>query len=181
MSREQRPEERAALETRGQRALEDATEHEPREVVRHLRPLLRLWSYPAFLAYTSWTVFDPPDDTHTRLLRQVQWDRPYDLLPFADPLEGVKRGWQAPPTLSIRDAQVADALLRRHLEELRRLPIPVAGVEAPVGVDGELFGLQYDGVFLATRLQWWEEGPQAWSAFTLAVTRLRNALAEHFD
>ena len=93
----------------------------------------------------------------------------------------ITRGWQAPPTLSIRDAQVADALLRRHLEELRRLPIPVAGVEAPVGVDGELFGLQYDGVFLATRLQWWEEGPQAWSAFTLAVTRLRNALAEHFD
>jgi hypothetical protein len=61
------------------------------------------------------------------------------------------------------------------------LPIPVAGVEAPVGLDGELFGLQSYGDFLATGLQWWEEGPQAWSAFTTAVTRLRNALAEHFD
>src|SRR5215813_11746554 len=92
MPLEQRPAERAALETRGQHALEAAAQHEPQEVVRSLQPLLCLWHYPAFSAYTSWTVFDPPDDAHTRLVRQVQWDRPHDMRRFSDPLEGVKQG-----------------------------------------------------------------------------------------
>jgi hypothetical protein len=137
MPLEQRPGERQALETRGQRALEDATQHEPREVVRYLRPLLRLWRYPAFFAHTSWTVFDPPDQADMRLVRQVQWDRPHDLRRFADPLEGVKQGFHAPPSVGVRDARVADDRLRAHLEELSRLPIPVAGIEAPFGVDGK--------------------------------------------
>jgi len=67
------------------------------------------------------------------------------------------------------------------MEELRRLPIPVAGIEAPFGLDGEVCGLQCYGYFLATHLRWWAEGPRAWSPFTSSVARLRNTLAEHFD
>lgn len=181
MALENRTVERAALETRGQCALEEAAQYEPQEAIRGLQPLLRVWYYPAFFVHTSWTVFDPPDPARTRLVRQVQWDRPHDLLRFSDPLEGVKQGFQAPPTVSVRDARVVDTTLRRHLAELRRLPIPVAGLAAPIGLDGEVFGLQCYGSFLATHLQWWGEGPHAWSAFTAAVTRLRNVLAAHFD
>jgi hypothetical protein len=181
MPQEQHSVERAALEMRGRRALEEAAQHEPQNAVRDLQPLLRVWHYPAFFAYSSWTFFDPPDDARSRLVRQVQWDRPHDLLRFVDPLEGVTQGFQAPPSVSARDDRVADCTLRSHVEELRRLPIPVAGIEAPFGLDGEIFGLQCYGYFLATHLQWWAEGPRAWSAFTSAVTRLRNALDEHFD
>ncbi len=180
MPLEQRPAEREVLETRGQHALEDVAQNEPQEVVRHLQPLLRLWHYRAFLAHTSWTVFDPPDQAHTRLVRQVQWDRPHDMRRFSNPLEGVKQGFHAPPLLSVRDARVAGDRLHSHLEELSRLPIPVVGIEAPFGVDGEVFGLQCYGYFLATQLQWWADGPRAWSAFTAAVTRLRTFLAEPF-
>jgi hypothetical protein len=180
MPLEHRPAERQALETRGQHALEDAAQHEPREVVRDLQPLLRLWHYPAFFAHTSWTVFDPPDQAHLRLVRQVQWDRPHDMRRFSDPLEGVKQGFHAPPSIGVRDARVADDGLRTHLEELGRLPIPVAGIEAPFGVDGEDFGLHWYDAYLTTHLQWWAEGPRAWSAFTAAVTRLRTFLAQQF-
>ncbi|MGZ3660196.1 MAG: hypothetical protein ACXVCK_08875, partial [Bdellovibrionota bacterium] len=57
-------------------------------------------------------------------------------------------------------------------------PIPVVGIETPFGLDGEVFGLQLYGYFLATQLQWWGEGPPAWSAFTSMVARLRTYLIE---
>src|SRR5258707_13785909 len=116
MPQEHRPAERAALETRGRHALEEAAQHEPREAVRNLQPLLRLWHSAAFFAHTSWTVFDPPDQAHTRLVRQGQWDRPHDMRRFSDPLEGVKQGFHAPPTVNVRDARVPDKTLRTHLE-----------------------------------------------------------------
>jgi hypothetical protein len=180
MASEHRPAERAALETRGQHALENAAQHEPREAVHTLQPLLRLWHYPACFAHTSWTIFGPLDSADTQLVRQVQWDRPHDMRRFSDPLEGVKQGFHTPPSVSVRDAWVAGDTLCYHLEELGRLPIPVVGIEAPFGVDGEVFGLQCCRHFLATQLQWWAEGPRAWSAFTAAVTRLRTFLAQQF-
>ena len=139
---ENRPAERETLESGGRRALEEAAQQEPQEVVRDLRPLLRLWHYPAYFAHTSWTVFGPIGKSHTRLVRQVRWDRPHDMSRFSDPLEGVKQGFHAPPSVSVRDAPVAEGLLRRHLRELSKLPIPVVGIEEPVGLDGEIFGLK---------------------------------------
>src|SRR5258705_1543490 len=82
---ENRPAERETLESGGRRALEEAAQQEPQEVVRDLRPLLRLWHYPAFFAHTSWTVFGPIGNSHTRLVRQVRWDRPHDMSRFSDP------------------------------------------------------------------------------------------------
>lgn len=153
MPLENRPVEREALEMRGQHALEHAAQHEPREAVRNLQPLLRLWHYPASFAYVSWTVFDPPDASRTRLVRQVRWDRPHDLLRFSDPLEGVRQGFQAPPTIFVRDARVEDDKFRADVQDLSRVPIPVVGIEAPFGVDGEVFGLHLYGYFLATQIQ----------------------------
>lgn len=179
MSLENRPAEREALERHGRLALEDAARHEPQEAVRDLRPLIRLWHYPAFFAHTSWTVFEPLDEeSRTRLVRQVRWDRPRDLLRFSDPLEGVKQGLHAPPSVSVRDVRVGDNVLRGYLHELSGLPIPVVGIETPIGLDGETFGLQLYGHFLAAQLQWWGEGPPAWSAFTSTIARLRTHLIE---
>jgi hypothetical protein len=177
---EQRWEERQALETHGLLALEQVEQHEPNENVRGLRPLLRLWHYPSFLAYTSWTVFDPPDTSHNRLVRQVRWDRPHDMLRFSDPPEGVKQGFNAPPSLSIGDVHVADDTLQKYVAELSSLLIPVLGIRDMITLDGTVSGLQAYGNIASSRLQWWGEGPNAWSAFTAAVTHLRSYLAEQF-
>src|SRR5579885_3258971 len=56
---ENRPEERAELETRARWALEHPEQREPRGVVEGFRPMLRLWHYPAFANDISWTVFAP--------------------------------------------------------------------------------------------------------------------------
>ena len=99
---------------------------------------------------------------------------------FSDPLEGVGQGFHAPPSVTVRDASVAEELLRRHLKELSKLPIPVVGIEEPVGLDGEDFGLRVYGYFLGTQLEWWADGPRSWAAFTAAVARLRGFLAAQF-
>jgi hypothetical protein len=180
MSVEDRPEERRTLELRGLLALEYAAQHEPVEMIRELRPLLRLWNYPAFFPYTSWTVFDPPDASRNRLVRQVQWDRPHDMLRFSDPLEGVRQGFHAPPSLRVNDAYIADGTLQQYLDELSRLPIAVVGIAAPLVLDGEVAGLQVYEHFFGTQVQWSGDGPSTWSAFTAAVARLQSFLADQF-
>jgi hypothetical protein len=173
---EHRPEERARLEASARHALERPELQEPHDAVHYLRPLLRLWRYPAFFAYTSLTVFGPPDDAGMRLLRQVRWDMPHDVARFADPLEGIRQGFNAPPTLSVRDVSLPVELLREHLRAFHQLPIPLVVMGVPVGVDGEQCGLRLDAQVRSVEVQWWGDGPPEWAGIVAAFCRLYDAL-----
>jgi hypothetical protein len=179
---ENRPEERAELEARGLHALEHPEPPEPREWGQRFAPIVRLWRYPAFGAYTAWTLFavtprpgdrEEPEVVH---IREVTWDRPYDMGRFADPLEGVRRGFRAPPTIRERDGELPEGEWRAWRDGMARVAIPLVGVEGVVGLDGETFGIEtYDG-FNVFRLGWWCDGPREWWPFVRAVGRLREMM-----
>lgn len=87
---EDRLEERAELEKLARWALEHPEQLEPREVIESFRPILRLWQYPSFFDYASWTIFQPARRNMidvSLLIRRVVWERTYDLRRFSDPLE----------------------------------------------------------------------------------------------
>ena len=187
MDGENRPEELEELRSHAFQALEHPERLEPREAVEQLRPLLRLWRYPSltFSDHQSWTIFTPPrnqPDEQMALVRQVTWESPHDLSRFAHPLEWLKQGHRAPPSLSVCDAEIAYSLLSPLLDDLARISVPVAGVKPLWGLDGERFGFEYRAAssFLCAQLEWWCDGPKEWRAFIDCVARLR-ALLQKFS
>lgn len=183
---ERRPEEIAQLQARAREALEHLALLEPRAQVQHLRQLLRLWHDPAFGTPTAWAVYE-----HVRLpsapqgrrpptwmaVREATWDRPHDLGRFADPLQGMREGFSAPPTIRVRDGRIARGTVTSWLREVRQLPIVLLGIRGPVGLDGESWGIEVDDPFLQVRLQWWGTGPTQWLPLTQAIARLHALLA----
>lgn len=183
MSGENRPEERAELESRAFWALEHLGQVEPREAVDRLQQMLRLWQYPAFDQYSAWAVFIPRrealvDETRV-LIREVTWDRPHDLQRFANPLEWLKQGYRTPPLLHVQDVKIAYSRISALLGDLARLPVQVVAVQTLIGLDGEEFGFEYSASFLIrARLEWWCDGPTEWRAFIDCVARLRETLQQ---
>ncbi len=181
---ENRPEERAELETRARWALEHPEQREPRGVVEGFRPMLRLWHYPAFANDISWTVFAPVSrGSETRfIVRKVFWNKVYDMRRFSHPLEWLEQGYRTLPAISTHDAFLPADQLAPFLEELAQYPVPVAGIEAPWGLDGAIFGFEHvaSGI-LRVRLEWWSDGPVEWQPFTRYVARLREMLQQHLE
>jgi hypothetical protein len=184
---EQRPEEIAQLQARAQHALEHLAALEPCAPVQQMRQVLRLWHEPAFGTPKAWALFEHvrlPSDPSTRLLpawmlvREATWDRPQDMGRFADPLQGLREGFDAPPTITVRDGQIAQEAVMSWLQEMAQLPIALFGVEAPWGIDGETWGLEVRQPFLHVRLQWWGAGPTPWAELTRAVAHLREQLTD---
>jgi hypothetical protein len=97
---------------------------------------------------------------------------------FADPLQGLREGFDAPPTITVRDGQIARESVTSWLQEVARIRIALFGVEAPWGVDGESWGIEVIRPFLQARLEWWGDGPTSRAGFTRAVARLRKQLTD---
>lgn len=178
---ENRPAERELLQRRAEQALEDPASLEPSEPLLFARPQLRLWHYPAFFVWTTWMVFEQPANEHSLLARRVIWDSPYDHSRFSDPLEGVRQGFSAPPTLTVDDASTIDNALQPFLHELGRQPIPVVTPHPSIGLDGETFGFQSYGSSATIRLQWWHDGPKEWRPLIEAIGRIRDFLDSLFE
>jgi hypothetical protein len=183
---ERRPEEIAQLQARAREALEQLDQLEPRAPVQHLRQLLRLWHDPAFGNPTAWAVFEhvrlPSDRQGHRLptwmmVREATWDRAHDGERFTNPLQGVREGFSAPPTIRVRDGRIAQRSVTSWLREVRQLPIAILGLRGPVGLDGESWGIEVGDAFLQVRLQWWGAGPRQWVPVTQAIARLHTLLA----
>lgn len=61
--------------------------------------LLLLWRYPHFGEYTAWHLTN-------RGLERRTWNRPQDFLMVSEPIEGIRRGFEAQPTIqySLRES-----------------------------------------------------------------------------
>ncbi len=182
---ENRPEELAELTARAHHILEHAEQLEPREVMSNFCPLLRLWHYPTFFDHKSWTIFCPIRSKRGNgsvPIREVVWVRKHDLPYLLDPLERIRQGVRPFPTIEVRDARVPARELYLLLAALAEAPVPVGGIKARWGLDGEMFGFaNCESDFLSVRLEWWGDGPDEWRIFTQAVARLRKALQQGFS
>lgn len=182
---ENRPEERAELERRGLEALEHPERGEPTEPLHRLLALLRIWHYPSFDVHTAYLLLRPMDDARSAPLhlRRVIWDRTRDMMRFADPLEGMRQGFRAPPTLDVRDVSASKGSVGPALHAVLNAPLRLGPADHSVGLDGEQFGVETCGSMYAARLQWWSPtrgawgaGPVVWQELVRAVARLRDEL-----
>jgi hypothetical protein len=183
MPTENRPEEFAELVARAHHALEHAEQLEPQETVSNVRLMLRHWRYHAFLDHRSWTVFRPARQYMSQgpfIVREVVWARAHDVRRFSDPLEWLRQGYRAPPTLTVRDASMPPSDIVPLLVKLADAPVPLAGVDLSWGVDATACGFENgEPCYFKVRLQWWGDGPAEWRTFTQAVARLRQTLQQH--
>ena len=181
---ENHPEELAELEARAHYALEHAEQVEPHADVSDYQPLLRVWDYPAFLDHICWTVLKPARQEMSEMpliVREVVWERGHDLGHVTDPIKRLQHEHPVTPTLAVRDTRLPRGEMALLLEELAALPVPVAGIEASWGLDGETFGFENCASgFLRVRLEWWGDGPREWQGFTQAIARLREKLEQCF-
>ena len=182
---ENRPEELAELESRARWTLEHPEQLEPRQTVDHAHVVLRLWKHSSFSDYSSWSVLRPTGrnvDNQALAVRKVVWERATDLRRFNDPMEWLKQGYHAPPTIIVRDAAMLATPIDAMLAEVALVPVPVAGIAARMGLDGETFGFeQKESGFWGVRLEWWADGPEEWRAFTNDVARMRAAFEQCFS
>ena len=179
---ENRPIELQELEDRGRRALEYPDQQEPQEVLRSFLPHLRLWHYPAFGSYISWTIYRPRVGSEPWMARQVQWNRSHDLQRFSNPLEGVRRGFRTPPTLIIQDLQMSSDRLRPYLQDLAQIPLLIIDAKEHLRVDGASHGVEIFQQFLShARMEWWGDGPQEWQTFIKCILGMQEVLQQAFS
>jgi hypothetical protein len=154
---ENRPEERNELIERAQHALEHPYEVEPHGDLHRYSLFLRLWRYPSFASWISWAIFEPgkyADDASALHVRQIRWDQGRDLGRFANPMEWLRQGYRAPPTIHVADTAVSRETLRPYLDELAHTRIPLLLRESSIVLDGEERGVEtYSGV-ISTRINW---------------------------
>ena len=97
---------------------------------RGMRPVFRLWHYPARGAWQTWVLFcsRPLINHGPPLIRHGLWDRAADL----DRLKrDQRRQPDVRPALAIRETAIADEALSPLLDEASRLDLPPWGVVHP--------------------------------------------------
>lgn len=107
---------------------------------------LLLWRYPYFEQFTAWHLNG--ESLHRRV-----WNRPQDFLMVSDPMEGIRRGHQAQP--SIECASVAMGPEQR--QRLGQVQIPLT-TPTTIALDGIQHGIHSAGNFRLT----WNPLPDGW-------------------
>ena len=121
--------------------LEHAETYEPLPKHPKLRAVARLWEYPTFTPWISWTVLT----THSGLfVRRLVWHK-------TQPSYG---------DLSLygSEALLSPERWKLHLHDLGKLKIALA-VEDRIGLDGTVYGLELIGSRNTIRTTWWLEPP----------------------
>lgn len=123
---------------------------------------LLIWRYPAFGQFTTWQL------NSCQLLRLI-WRRPRDTRMVSQPLEGVRRGPRAEPTIESASSPISPELHVQVWETLKRVQIPLVK-SSMITLDGVQQGVQAPGAF---RLDW-NSLPDSWQP-------LQNWLDETVD
>ncbi len=178
MSVEHRHEEFAELERKALRALEEVGT--PPTFSRPPQMVIQLWMYPAFADYVSWTLFTDKDGLNP-VVRQVTWNRHYDVRRFTDPLDGLREGWHTEPTMVTEDAPLAIDEFLERMEAGRKIRIPLLeGAKTRIGLDGVRYGLQGLYGLSGWSLNWWEDGPEEWRELIKWAGEMRTYLSQAF-
>ena len=139
---------------------------------------MRVWHYPAFGDYQSWTAMVSPGrprDDARPMVRQITWRRIDDRRRFIDPLEGLKRGFYTRPSLEVVDAYMALADWRVLMSGVRDVDVPLFERDDRVILDGDWFGVIGYGPVCPCK-EWEGKGPEGWKAFTRWIADIRGFL-----
>lgn len=159
---ERRQQEFLETERRALEYLRDATAIPSATLLDGYCLRFRLWHYPAFEVYRSWSVFASRRDQV--LVRQVTWDRLHDCQRLRDPLLGLQEGFHTYPKIELRDRRLESAAFAARFAEAQRLSLPIVGRDRGVCLDGAMLGYEeHDG---SPRVQWCCDGPAEWREFT---------------
>jgi hypothetical protein len=182
--REQREAEFAEVTALAEEALK-GRRNDLLQVPRPLHGLtLRLWHYPNFAPYTAWLVYLPRAEAGHEpapIVHEITWDRPHDAQRFINPLIGLKFGFQRVPTITLREAALPNAELKRQLVDLEGIMLPAYVEDDIVGLDGESFGLETFKFISRLRATWWGDGPPTWKPLVDWATQMRQFLARSFE
>ena len=129
-------------------ALEESARHQldwPQEGMQ-----LLLWRYPYFEQYTAWQMTDGG------LFRRV-WNRPQDFLMVSDPVEGIRRGHQAQPSIVGASVAIRPEQRQRLWQTLGQVQIPLT-TPTTIALDGIQHGIHSAGCFRLT----WNPLPDGW-------------------
>jgi hypothetical protein len=178
MSLEHRPKEMHETEERALSYLRDATTIPSAPPLTGYRLRFRLWHYPAFDAYRSWSVFELSRrrEPASLLVRQVTWDRLHDCQRLRNPLLGLQEGFHSHPKIEVRDRPLDASELAARLAAAHSVSVPIVGRDRGITLDGVTFGYEEeDG---SPRLEWWCDGPAEWREFTTWAREMMQWLHE---
>lgn len=105
--------------------------------------LLRVWSYPAFSARVSWSVIQEEQEF---FIRRIVWD-------------------QNAPTISTYGSEVGmgSELFDSIYSKLQSIKISPFISNNRVGIDGEIYGIEFGNHMTSVSLSWWSHAPQEWA------------------
>ena len=145
---------------------------------------LRCWDDPAGLFAgdpTSSSVFQPWDEPHPAMVREVTWRRNHDWDRFHDWSDAPSEPFDSRPTLCFRRANVPIEALRELLGRAATIRVPLAAlrdslsVTCDVGSCGmEIFSADAPPAILS--FQWAWDVPDTWKPFAEWAGELNNLL-----
>ncbi len=150
-----------------------------RDTYPRAHAVIQLWMYPAFSDFVSWTVFADKDHTNP-IVKQVIWNKLFDIQRFTDPLEGLKKGWHTAPIMSVEEALLRSDEFAARLKNGQSIRVALLTEKSPWGLDGTSYGLWYKHFYADFRLKWWADGPQEWRELTTWASDMRTYLSQAF-
>lgn len=182
---EKREKEWRELESRALSLLENPNLLAKDAVLKFYEPILRLWIYPSFSPYKVW-VFGEPDfqtkKAKNLIIREVIWDRNTDFKRLANPLEGLKKGFDAEPNFEIKSVEIQKEAFDKIFSELEQIRFPAfAGYKKTIGIDGIRYGIETFETTHRTNVSWWSVYPEEWQNLVEWFEKITGFLQAKFS
>lgn len=147
---------------------------------------LRLWRWPSFEPWETWVFvnrYDGRTGESRTIVRRLRWRNDLDGSRLQSPMEGLKLGFHATPTIEVEETELDRGDWARPRRELEGVGLATLALSKVVAIDGTRFGVSIPN---RLRLEWtstpdgwehlvrWVDSTQAWLdslSFAPAPTR----------
>lgn len=126
--------------------LEKTFEYPGMVVRQNVRERIRLWVYPSFLPFVSFTIGSMGNDL---FLRRVVWDQ--RVMTITDD-----------PQTYCSEISIDKSVLVELNDSLSKLVLSPFISSGLVGIDGVRFGIEFGDYLQPVRLSWWSTPPKDW-------------------
>lgn len=131
--------------------LDDPSEYPGLPKVDRRKLFVQLYVLPSFEPMTSWSVYAVTHDTYR--VRRVRWDQ------IADYQMKLARLTQESPTTYGAEIEVGGDEIRRNIDELSGLTLPMFNLSNSFGIDGVTFGIRRQTFGDFAEFSWWCRPP----------------------
>jgi hypothetical protein len=105
------------------------------------------------------------------------WRRDLDAAAFSSPEKRAKHPRLYIPSVEISSLEIDRDAIRRIIDRLSQVSLPIVVPAAAEGRDGTFYELQLGELWADCRLRWWEEIPMCWKTIRKPVAELRRLFA----